>query len=174
MLGAEKSELLNALRAGREVLGHALANVDEALAHRTPDSAGWSILQCMEHMVESERYLLSRLRRATAAEHQQENRAREAKIAAIAADRTHHIQAPEMVRPVGRFSTLSEALAAFDVTRAEVVAWVEECSDNPRCLITDHPLIPGPVTCYETLLMMAAHPGRHAKQIEEIHQTLSY
>jgi hypothetical protein len=123
MLGAEKSELLNALRAGREVLGHALANVDEGLAQRTPDSAGWSILQCMEHMVESERYLLSRLRRATAAEHQQENRAREAKIAAIAADRTHHIQAPEMVRPAGRFSTLSEALAAFDVTRAEVVAW---------------------------------------------------
>src|ERR1700693_1596444 len=99
MLGAEKSELLDALRAGREVLGQALANVDEALAHRTSDSAGWSILQCMEHMVESERYLFSRLRLATTAEHQQKNRAREAKIAAIAADRTHHIQAPEMVRP---------------------------------------------------------------------------
>jgi DinB superfamily len=94
MQGAEKSELLDALRAGREVLGHALANVDEALAHRTPDSAGWSILQCMEHMVESERYLLSRLRLATAAEHQQENRACEAKIAAIASDRTQHIQTP--------------------------------------------------------------------------------
>jgi hypothetical protein len=79
-----------------------------------------------------------------------------------------------MVRPVGRFSTLSEALAAFDVTRVEVVAWVEECRDNPRRLITDHPLIPGPVTCYETLLMIAAHPGRHAKQIEEIIQALSY
>jgi hypothetical protein len=41
-------------------------------------------------------------------------------------------------------------------------------------VLTDHPLIPGPVTCYETLLLIAAHPGRHAKQIEGIRRELSH
>jgi hypothetical protein len=37
--------------------------------------------------------------------------------------------------------------------------------------MTTHPLIPV-VNCYEMLLMMAAHPLRHAKQIEEIRAAL--
>jgi hypothetical protein len=168
MQSGERSQLLDSLRAGREALGQALANLGEGVARRTPKSGGWSILQCMEHMVGSERYLLSRLLLATAADRPEENRAREAKIAAIAADRSRRIEAPEMVRPTGRFSSLSEALAAFDAARAEVIHWVEGCTGDPRQLLTDHPMIPGPVTCYETLLLIAAHPGRHAKQIEGI------
>jgi hypothetical protein len=35
-------------------------------------------------------------------------------------------------------------------------------------MLTDHPLIVGPVTCAETLIMIADHPARHAKQINEI------
>jgi hypothetical protein len=34
-------------------------------------------------------------------------------------------------------------------------------------------LIVGPVTCAETLIMMAAHPARHAKQIEGIRRILA-
>jgi hypothetical protein len=45
---------------------------------------------------------------------------------------------------------------------------VEQCFGDPRQMITDHPLIEGPVTCAETLVMIAAHPARNAKQIEEI------
>jgi hypothetical protein len=173
MQAAEEAELLKALQAGREALGKALASVDDAFARRTPDGGGWSILECMEHVTKSERHLLSRLDQATAHEQSQVDPARAAKIAAIAADRTRRVNAPELALPTGSFATLGEAVAAFDETRAEVISWVQRCEDDPKRLVTDHPMIPGPVTCYEILLMIAAHPGRHAKQIEEICRRVS-
>jgi len=169
---AEKLGMLRNLQAGRDALGEAVAGVDEAMAARKPSQGAWSILDCVEHMVESERYLVTRLHAAEHADQPFEKARREAKIAALAADRSRPIDAPETVHPRGRFATLGEALAALDATRDEVVRWVEKCAGDPRSMLTDHPLIVGPVTCSETLIMIAAHPARHAKQIEEIRATL--
>lgn len=165
---AEKHSILRDLGAGRDALAQAVAGVDEALARRKPSPETWSILDCVEHTIETERYLLSRLRAAQSVEQPFEKSRREGKIAMLAADRTRKIEAPEPVHPRGRYETLAEALAAFDQVRAEVVDWVENCAGDPRRMLTEHPLIAGPVTCAETLAMMAAHPARHAKQIEEV------
>jgi hypothetical protein len=85
-----------------------------------------------------------------------------------AADRSRPVAAPEMAHPHRRFQSLDEALGAFHSARAGTVLFVERFDGDLRCWITDHPLIPGPVNCYEILLIIAAHPARHAKQIEEI------
>jgi uncharacterized damage-inducible protein DinB len=170
---AEKIEVLRQLQAGRDALGEALAGVDDAMAVHKPSRESWSILECVEHMVESERYLLTRLHGAEHADQPFGKSRREGKIAMLAADRSRRIEAPEQAHPHGRFATLSEAVAAFDATRAEVDRWVENCTGNPRCMMTDHPLIVGPVTCAETLIMIAAHPARHAKQIAEIRHVLA-
>ncbi len=169
---AEKIEVLRALQSGRDALGAAVAGVDDAVAALKPVSGGWSILDCVEHTVESERYLLTRLHAAKLSAQPFEKSRREAKIAALAADRTRRIEAPMPAHPRGRFKTLGDALGAFDATRAEVIRWVENCADDPRCVLTDHPLIEGPVTCSETLIMIAAHPARHARQIVEIRESL--
>lgn len=165
---SEKAEVLRSLMAGRDAVHEAVAGVDKDAAMRKPSPAKWSILDCVEHLIESERHLLTRLQSATVVELPFEKSRREAKIAALAADRTRRIEAPERVHPRGRYKTLAEALAAFDATRAEVVRWVENCSCDPRRMMTTHPLIEGPVTSMETLVMIAAHPARHAKQILEI------
>jgi hypothetical protein len=128
----------------------------------------------MEHVVVTEQYLLTRLQAATISNHPFEKWRREAKIAALAMDRTRRIEAPEQVHPRGRFKTLGEALAAFDATRSEVIRWVENCSGDLRCMMTDHALIEGPVTCAEMLIMIAAHPWRHAKQISGIRQEFAH
>ena len=80
---------------------------------------------------------------------------------------------PEQAHPHGRYTTLQEALAAFNATRAEVVRWVENCDGDLRCMMTDHMLIEGPVTCAEMLIMIAAHPARHSQQIGEIRASLA-
>jgi hypothetical protein len=51
------------------------------------------------------------------------------------------------------------------------VQFAETCQEDLRCKITSHPII-GKVNCYEMLLMIAVHPHRHAKQIEEIKAAL--
>lgn len=168
MLDAEKQDLLAALNRGHEALGRALAGVGENLATRKPASGGWSILECVEHIVISERHLLTRLLVAQRTDGPVTPREREAKIAARAADRTRSIEAPPESEPEGRYTTLQDAVAAFDRTRAETVQFLGQFDGDLRCWATDHPLFPGPVTCYETVIMMAAHPGRHAEQILEI------
>jgi uncharacterized damage-inducible protein DinB len=168
----EKLEVLQKLNSGRDALRKAVAGIDDAMAVRSPFSGNWSVLDCMEHVVVTEHYLLTRLQAATVSEQPFEKWRREAKIAALAGDRTRRIEAPEQAHPHGRYKTLAEALAAFDATRAEVERWVEDCHGDLRCMMTDHALIEGPVTCAEMLIMIAAHPARHAKQIEETRSKL--
>jgi DinB superfamily len=172
MLEMEKQCLFTSLNQGREALGRALHGVDEELAGRKPPNNGWSILECVEHCVISERYLLSRLRVAQHTDEPVAEREREAKIAARAANRARRIEAPPQSTPKGEFATLGKALAAFDATRADTVVFLGQFSDDLRRWSTDHPLFPGPVTCYETVIMMAAHPGRHAEQILEIREAV--
>jgi len=169
---AEKLGILRELRSGHDALSEAVAGVDEEMAKCKPSQGAWSILDCVDHMVESERYLLTRLQASQHADQPFEKSRREAKIAKLAADRSRRIEAPEQAHPRGRFATLEEALTAFDATREEVVRWVENCEEDPHRMLTDHPLIVGPVTCSETLIMIAAHPARHAKQIGEIRDQL--
>ena len=170
ILSEEKQELAAALDRGREALARALEGVDEDLAARKPASGGWSILEIVNHLVESESYLLGRLRIAQRTEQLVAPCEREARIAARAADRTRPIAAPPESQPKGRYASLQEAVAAFDATRAETVLFLEQFGGDLRCWATDHPLFPGPVSCQETVIMMAAHPGSHAEQIVEIRE----
>ena len=172
MLDAERNRLFAALNKGREALTQAVEGVDEDLAACRPPIAGWSILECVNHVVESERYLLSRLHTAQQSDESFVEYEREAKIAARAANCARKFEAPPESQPRNRYATLHEALAAFYATRAETIQFLEAFGGDLRHWTTDHPLFPGPVTCQETLIMMAAHPGRHAEQILEIRSTL--
>lgn len=173
MLETERQELLRSLNAGCETLRESLAGVDDDLAKRKPASGGWSILECVEHVAVSEKFLLSRLTNASSSGQSLENRARENWLAERAADRSRPIESPEVARPAGRFGSLSEALGDFDLARAETVRFVAGFADELRSRIIDHPMIPGPVNCMEILHLAIAHPVRHAKQIAEIRACLN-
>jgi len=168
----EQQEILERLERGRAALRQALSGVDERLAAARPGPGAWSILECVEHLAASERFLLSRLSAATPADQSQANPARETRILECAIDRANRVTAPEPGRPHGRFHSLADAVAAFDSVRAETIRFVEAFSADLRSASTSHPLIPGPINCYEMLLMLALHPARHARQIEEVRREL--
>ena len=164
MLDPERQALLASLRQGREALRLAIAGVHDELASQKPPSGGWSILNCLEHVVRTERYLLTRLHAANLSPEPFEKSRRAEKIAGLAGDRTRRIEAPPEAHPHGHYANVQEALTAFDAARDGVERYVEETVGDLNCWITDHPLIAGPVTCRETLIMIAAHPARHAEQ----------
>ncbi len=172
MDAGEKREILEFLHAGRNALREALAGVDNQMAAQHPDAGGWSIRECVEHVAVAERALLERLLAAQPAERSLENRPREARFLERAINRSRPIVAPPLSHPADRFLTLRAAMAAFEKSRVQVVTYVEEFEDDLRWWATDHPMIEGPVNCYELLLMIGAHPGRHAKQIVEIRKML--
>jgi hypothetical protein len=94
------------------------------------------------------------------------NEKRERLIPVRGRNRSFHLEAPEMVRPAGRYATLAAATEAFLTARRRTLRYVEDCHHDLRARMTTHPLL-GTVNCWENLLMMAMHPGRHAAQIRE-------
>ena len=164
-------EIMNALLRGQQALLAALDGITEEAAAKRAGQERWSTVECVEHVALAEDYLRSRMMQAEHAGSPVVNKRREAAILARGADRTRPIVAPEAVRPTGRFATLSDAVRYFLEVRAETVRYVENCSGDLRSMVTTHPLL-GPVNCQETLLLIAVHPERHARQIDEIRAAL--
>ena len=168
----EQLEMLLELAEGRAVLLRAASGVSEEDARRAPAEGRWSVLECVEHCVLVEEYLRTRLQSATDSSEAVVNAKREARIREIAPTRQRRISAPDAAVPTGRFASLAEAVRMFDQSRETTIRFIAECQDDLRAKLTTHPIL-GPVNGYETLLMIAAHPRRHAGQIEEIKSTLT-
>lgn len=169
----EKQEMVAALAAGRQALVDALDGVTEEAAARSPGPDRWSIRQCVEHVAIAESYLFDQIETATAAEAPMANPRREALIRERGADRNRRLPAPAAGVPTGRFAGVADALRAFLDCRSRTISFVENCAADLRARITTHPII-GTVNCQEMLLMMAAHPERHARQIAEIRQEVEH
>lgn len=167
----EKARLLADLESGRRALLDAVRDVAEEIAARVPAPGRWSVLECVEHVAVSEDYLFGRIAASHRSDTPMINQEREARILAVGFDRSRKIQSPDVGKPTGRFTTLAQALRRFESVRERTIDFVTACEEDLRCKITSHPLI-GTVNCYETLLMIAAHPFRHARQIEEIKAAL--
>jgi hypothetical protein len=168
----EKNKLLADLHSGRETIVTTLSGVTEEGAVWIPAPGKWSIHECVEHLAVSEDYLFAQISAAQHSDTPSIPKQREALIVARASDRTRPLQSPEVGLPTGRFSTLSDALTHFLESRARTIGFVEDCVQDLRSELTSHPMI-GVVNCYEILLLIAVHPHRHAKQIEEIMGSLN-
>jgi len=172
MNSTERLELLNDLKSGKLAIAKALAGVTEEMASRKPSPEKWSILECMEHLAVAETHMLKKTTEAAKVAEPRINSIREKAIRDRGADRTRRVESPEVAKPLGRFATLEKAAEAFNTARNQAIDFVERCEDDLRARITEHPLI-GPVNCYENLLIMAAHPLRHAKQLQEIREAIA-
>jgi len=163
----DRIEIIENLKSGPEALAEVLAGVSEETARRSPGTGRWSILECTEHVALAEEYLLAQLRGAKPSEAPMVNIAREEAILERGVNRKRRIEAPDSAKPRNRFSTLKQAHDHFLATRSETIQFVEDCLEDPRSMIAEHPIL-GTVNNYEMLLMMAVHPHRHAEQIREI------
>jgi hypothetical protein len=173
MLDSEKQEILAHLDEGQQALTLALDGVDEKEAAWKPVAREWSILECVEHLVLAEEFLFSRLEAARPAAGVVSNRAREAAILSRGLDRSTRMESPEVGRPHGRFNSLQKACANFSEVRTRTVDWVNGLERDPRSWLTDHPIIQGPVNCYEILLTISVHPRRHSEQIKLIRSSFA-
>ena len=164
---SDRDELLAKLNAGRgEVLAAVEGLTDEQAAVH-PAGGGWSALECLEHVAAVETVLLRRLQTQSSDVAEELSREREPELYARISTRSPKLQAPEMVYPKGRFTTVGEAVGAFLDTRERTLEWLAKCDFDLRRRVVNHPAV-GPASAYEFVLIMAGHPARHAAQILEI------
>jgi uncharacterized damage-inducible protein DinB len=168
----DKPFLLAQLRETREIFLNSFAGVSEEQSRLKAAPTSWSVLDTVEHLTTAETVqlqLISTQRTPRAANTPN----REQAFLQMIPVRIHKMEAPESARPIGRFATLAAAAEQFKTTRAGVIRFLEQYTEDLRTSEVKHPHpAAGMVSICEMLVAMAMHAKRHAAQIEEIKKTL--
>jgi hypothetical protein len=171
----ERSAAIAELEDSRRRLLEAIDGVTEEEWGRRPAEDRWSIAECVEHVGAAE-LPLERLFATGAREQPTEEERRriggnDDYVRNFLRDRSQKGEAPERIRPRGRFATREEAIETFEQRRAANIAWVRATTEPLRERFGQHPFA-GVIDGYQWLLFLSAHCDRHAAQIEEIRKDL--
>jgi hypothetical protein len=153
--------LVSILQAGRRDFLYAVAGQ----ADIRPRS-GWSVLECLEHVVAVEERHFAWL---TSAEEivSARDADKELRLFSIMRSRLNKVETPEAFVPRGRFATVEPAVAAFETARARMVEVVRAKGDAIYAVGVTHPYF-GDVNGAELVQLADGHARRHAEQIREI------
>ncbi|AXC15125.1 hypothetical protein ACPOL_5881 [Acidisarcina polymorpha] len=127
----------------------------------------WSVLEIVEHLALIEprvHFTLGRISEAPPPPSDWHASEVEALILAEVPKRQQRIDAPEPIRPTGRWSE-AEALQEFLQNRRRTIRLLN--STSLRGHVIPHPIL-GPWDGYHWLLATAAHTARHVGQIDEV------
>src|SRR5689334_8136379 len=167
-----KQFLLAQLQETRDIFLNSFAGVTEEQSRMKPAPDRWSVLDTIEHLTTAEGIqlkLISTQRTPRAADAPN----REQAFLQMIPQRVHKMESPDGAKPIGRFATLAEAIGQFKTTRANVIQFLEQYTEDLRCSEVRHPHpAAGMVSICEMLVAMAMHAKRHAAQIDEIRQAL--
>jgi uncharacterized damage-inducible protein DinB len=131
----------------------------------------WSVAEVSEHIAVSESAIfgvVQKLMQSPAApEKRDQVKGKDELILQRVPDRSHKAQAPEFLRPTGRWATEAELTKAFEDSRAANMEYIRTTNDDLRDHFFDHPVF-GTMDGYQWLLLISTHSARHTAQIEEV------
>jgi hypothetical protein len=132
----------------------------------------WSVAEVAEHIAVSESTLAGLVEKQimsspAAPEKRAQVKGKEEIILQRMPDRSHKAQAPEFLRPTGRWATQAELTKAFEDSRKANMDYIRTTNDDLRDHFFDHPVF-GTLDGYQWLLLLSSHSGRHTEQIDEV------
>jgi hypothetical protein len=135
----------------------------------------WSVAEAAEHIVASEALIRGMIEPAMKTEASAEMLAgarKEEMLGKMLLDRSKKFQAPEPLKPTGKYATPAEALTAFRAERQKTIEFVKNGGDF-RLHAAEHPAA-GPLDAYGWIIFLSAHSERHTLQIEEVQADAGY
>lgn len=174
----ERDRAMSELHATRKMFLDSIEGLSRAQWEFKPSPEAWSIAEVAEHITVSEASLMELLRKkvlATPAAPDKRGSAKandEAFLRRIA-DRSEKAQAPEFLKPSGRWKAPEAMAAEFKSRRAATIAYADTTQDDLRAHFTPGPG-GGEIDAYQILLLIAAHTGRHVQQINEVKANPNY
>ncbi|MFL6569849.1 MAG: DinB family protein [Chthoniobacterales bacterium] len=138
----------------------------------------WSIAETAEHIAVAEELIFNRLKNEVmkspaAPEKKAEVAGKEDLIMKAVPDRSRKAQAPEVLKPTGRFATRADLIKQFNDTRAQEIAYLSETNDDLHSHFGEHPLLKT-MDGYQWLILNGAHCKRHTAQIAEVKEDANY
>ncbi len=170
----ERSAAVEELEASRRRLLAGLEGLTEEQWRARPTPDRWSIAECAEHITAAEVSLPKLYKSAIAVDpgpaERREIRHKDDFVRRVLRDRSRRDEAPERLRPKGRYPTREETIRTFQERRNANLDYLRTTSDALRDWFAPHPFA-GLIDGYQWILFLAAHTDRHTTQIEEIRGT---
>ncbi len=133
----------------------------------------WSVAECLEHITLSEDLIFNTVNNTvmkTPAQPEKYNaaaaQAKDDQVAKMVPDRSQKFQAPEPLKPSGKWASPAETWKHFEASRKTTIEYAKKQADL-RAHYMDSPVIKD-MDAYEWLLFLSAHSERHTAQIREV------
>ncbi|HEX2644812.1 MAG TPA: DinB family protein [Thermoanaerobaculia bacterium] len=172
----DRAKAIDYLNKTRQDFLASIAGLSEAQWKFKAAPDRWSIAEVAEHITISEETILGlvtdRILKAPPAPAGGETVTDE-KVIQTLTDRSSKVQAPEMLKPVGKWANQAELTQTFEQRRAKTLDYVKTTQDDLRGHAGPHPLL-GTIDGYQWVLLLAAHSARHTAQIEEVKTAPGY
>jgi len=167
----ERQAVATELSASRERLLGVVEGLTPEQWTFHPAEGRWSIGECVEHVTAVENRIAGLIGGKLAGlpdpEHESPQQGKDAEILKLVVDRTNRREAPEHVRPTGKWTDTNSLIDKFHTTRLRTEQIAAEADANLRNYFIPHGYF-GELDCYQWLLVLGGHAERHARQIEEI------
>jgi hypothetical protein len=169
---AERDAALKSLQATHDAFLQSIAGLSEKQWKFKPAPDRWSVAEVAEHITVSESTILGLVQEKIMAgpatpDKRAEVKVTDVQILQLVPDRTHKAQAPEFLKPTGRYATREELIKTFEAERKTTMDYVKTTDADLRDHFAPHPML-GTMDAYQYILLISAHSERHTKQIEEV------
>ena len=167
----ERDAALKQFTATRDNFLKSIAGLSEKQWTFKPAPDRWSVAEVAEHITVSETGIFGVVQKSMESpatpEKRDEVKGKDEMILQRVPDRSHKAQAPEFLRPTGRWATKADLTKAFEDARASNMNYIRTTNDDLRDHFFDHPVF-GTLDGYQWLLLISTHSLRHTEQIEEV------
>lgn len=153
-----------------------LSGLSEAQLNFRAAEGRWTIAEIAEHITVVEEALFGMITNGTLKSVpptcEKPNRVVDQMVILSITNRQQKFQAPEQVRPNGRWKTRVELLASFEKTRAATMDFILNTKIDMRNLFGNGPM--GTLDAYQQFLFVSGHSERHLAQLKEVKADAKY
>jgi uncharacterized damage-inducible protein DinB len=167
----EREFALQQFQTSRDNFLKSIAGLSQKQWTFKPAPDRWSVAEVAEHITVAESTIFGVVQRAmqspAAPEKRDQVKGKEQILLQRMPDRSHKAQAPEILRPTGRWATEADLVKAFEDARASNMQYIRTTNDDLHDHFFDHPAF-GTLDGYQWLLLISLHCTRHTEQIDEV------
>jgi hypothetical protein len=168
----ERDYAVSALHASRKYFLDTVAGLSEAQMKWKASPESWSVAEVGEHIALGEAMFPQMVQKslkepATPEKKQADPRKMDYQLMKTVPVRDQKFQAPETLKPLGKFPTKAALVEAFRSQRDINIAYIRETPDDLRVHFIKHPVF-GELDGLQWYILMAAHTDRHVNQMREV------
>jgi uncharacterized damage-inducible protein DinB len=167
----ERTAALQQFQTTRDNFLKSIAGLSQKQWTFKPAPDRWSVAEVAEHIAVSESTIFGLVQKTmqspAAPDKRDQVKGKDQMILERLPDRSHKAQAPEMLRPTGRWATEADLTKAFEDSRKTTMDYIRTTNDDLRDHFFDHPVF-GTLDGYQWLLLISGHSARHTAQILEV------